>query len=307
MNLSRRSVLLSIGGAVAASPVLAFSRISTFDTQLEKVSLPIAEIPRALAGFTIAFATDLHLSANVPYEYLADSLSRLASHRADLVVWGGDYVSVNGSVMSQTATGVMRGTTGEGTYREQGRALASRMDGLLRIRSSAPSVAVRGNHEIWVAPEQLGNAVRASGTELLINRSIHIEHNGLRIEIFGVDDFWNGVPVPPQFSPAAALRILVCHNPEYVELLERAGMVNFHLALCGHTHGGQICLPGGLGALTYNTSSRFTAGLEPLSPAPDQSAVKDSYAYTSRGLGVVEIPMRLNCPPEITVLTVLAA
>ena len=320
MKISRRSFLLSLGAAAVAAPAIASARITTFDTILERVTVVVPGLPSALDGFKIAFATDLHLSVNVPYEFLAAALSVLRAENADLMVWGGDYVAVNGSKLARVTTRLAQGKTSKTeqlSYDERVSNLAGPLAELLKIKPDAPAVGVRGNHEIWVAPKALDAAVRDSGTTLLINDNFQFSKAGHLIDVAGVDDYWNGVPTPPVFAKDAALKIFVSHNPDYVAVLEKAGLAQFHLALCGHTHGGQICLPG-IGALSYNIESRFTVGLKYLGGSKysggdhdltRRSGLSGSGAaiYTSRGLGVVEVPMRINCPPEITILTVKSA
>lgn len=315
-RFSRRSLLVGAAVASTAAPALAFSTITTFATQLERVSIPLTgvseRIAAALDGFKIALAADLHLGENVPYPFLEGALRALANEQANLTVWGGDFIAVNGSTLAKNASSLTRllhpgggeANRVERSYYEQGEFLAEQLGELLKTRADGPSVAVRGNHETWVAPKSFSAAVARSGTELLVNRAIVTERNGVLVEVAGVDDFWNGIPIAPSFRNDAAFKILVSHNPDYVAVLEQAGRLNFHLALCGHTHGGQIRLPG-IGAVTYNAQSRFTGGLA-VARAPSDAAAQAAYVYTSRGLGVVEIPLRINCPPEVTILTLTA-
>jgi predicted MPP superfamily phosphohydrolase len=315
-RFSRRRLLFGAAVASTAAPALALSTITTFATRLERVSIPLTGVSErtaaALDGFKIALAADLHLGENVPYSFLEGALRALANERADLTVWGGDFIAVNGSTLAKSASSLTRmihpgrnaGHTVERPYYEQGEFLAEQLGELLKTRADGPSVAVRGNHETWVAPKSFAAAMAHSGTELLVNQNTVVGRNGTLIEIAGVDDFWNGIPIAPSFRNDAAFKILVSHNPDYVGVLEQAGRLNFHLALCGHTHGGQIRLPG-IGAVTYNAQSRFTGGLA-VARAPGDAVAQAAYVYTSRGLGVVEIPLRINCPPEVTILTLTA-
>ena len=89
------------------------------------------------------------------------------------------------------------------------------------------------------------------------------------------------------------------HNPDFTSLIHTRGVSSFDLALSGHTHGGQVCIPA-LGAISYNINDlRLGEGLFTF---PD-----GSQSYTSRGIGVVEFPYRINCPPEVTVLQLTKA
>ncbi len=306
-KLSRRSLIFGAGLAAVAAPALALSRVTTFDLKFERVEVPVAGLPSSLDGLRIAFAADLHVGENIPFEFLAASLKTLAAEPVDLVVWGGDYVAVNGSTLARTGSQVAHLKFHDRVpYDTQANFLAEQLRELIKIRADAPSVAVRGNHEIWVAPNALSSAVESSGTQLLINETMQFSHTGHLIEVAGVDDYWNGVPQPPRYSSESSLKILVSHNPDYLQVLERSSRINFDLALCGHTHAGQVRCPG-IGAFTYNIKSRFTEGLMPIAGQIAKGRMGASpSAYITRGLGVVELPFRLNCYPEITVLTMRA-
>ena len=134
---------------------------------------------------------------------------------------------------------------------------------------------------------------------MLINRSVTFKRNLETFRIIGTDDYWTGIP---RFAAApkreSENRVLISHNPDYVSFLLENTACEFDLALSGHTHGGQIKLPI-IGALGYNvTDARFGEGLV---------HHKRGEVFTTRGLGVVEIPVRINCPPEVSILTLTHA
>jgi predicted MPP superfamily phosphohydrolase len=136
--------------------------------------------------------------------------------------------------------------------------------------------------------------LEAGGMRMLLNEHTCIERNGARLWIAGVDDphyyetdnlekAMDGIP-PDDFT------ILLAHSPEIVRNAAFAGV---DLYLCGHTHAGQICLPGGRPIVTNSKCP------------PDRRAgvwkFEGMTGYTSRGAGTSSVGVRFNCPPEITV------
>jgi predicted MPP superfamily phosphohydrolase len=138
--------------------------------------------------------------------------------------------------------------------------------------------------------------------KLLINQEFSIKRGEQSLEVFGVDDYLTGIPTtPPTRSPlkdGVSKRIILSHNPDYISALLKRPEHSFSLALCGHTHGGQVVLPivGPIAAQVVDR--RFISGLHNLD---------NRIVYTSRGLGVVGLPFRLDCPPEVSVFTLRAA
>jgi hypothetical protein len=131
------------------------------------------------------------------------------------------------------------------------------------------------------------------GVRLLMNEHIRIERESQAIYVAGIDDphyfAADNLEKAYQGIPDEAVSVLLSHSPE---IYRRAAYTGFDVMLCGHTHAGQICLPGGL-PLTFNSSApRFTG------------AGAWSYdlmqGYTSAGTGSSVVPARFNCPPEIT-------
>jgi predicted MPP superfamily phosphohydrolase len=149
---------------------------------------------------------------------------------------------------------------------------------------------VLGNHDtICMLP-----GLEAMGIRMLINESDLIEREGQRLHLAGIDDahFYKmeniekvAAAIPPdEFS------ILISHTPE---VYQRAARAQFKLLLSGHTHGGQICLPGGI-PITLDS-------VLPRSLGSGAWSYHDMMGYTSVGAGSAVVPVRFNCPPEITV------
>lgn len=222
-------------------------------------------LPDAFDGFTVLQLSDLHADTSaLAMDAVADLVATLD---CDLCVWTGDY----------------RGAT-FGDFQPC-------LKGLSRLRNliSTDVYAVLGNHDsILMAPD-----MEAMGVRMLINENVAIERGGASIFLAGVDDahFYrvDNLEKAVEGIPDDACSILLSHTPEIYRQAAHAG---FDLLLGGHTHGGQICLPGG-----------FPLTLDAVLPrAMGKGAWKygSMAGYTSVGAGSSIVPVRFNCPPEIT-------
>ena len=240
-------------------------RANALDFQVRHNKLALPHLPEAFDDFTLLHLSDLHLDSLVSFpDRLAEMISDLDY---DICVLTGDYRFLT-----------------HGPHR-------SAMQGLERMCRDIDQdiYAVLGNHDTIL----MTKPIEALGIRLLLNENIQIEREDDSLWLAGIDD-------PHYFSadnlekahdgiPDEAVSLLLAHSPE---IYRHAAYVGFDFLMCGHTHGGQICLPGYL-ALTYNSSApRFTG------------AGAWSYdlmqGYTSVGTGSSVVPARFNCPPEIT-------
>jgi hypothetical protein len=222
-------------------------------------------LPDDFDGFTILQLTDLHADRSAhaisAVEDLIDGLDY------DICVWTGDY----------------RGDT-FGDFRPCLEALVS-----LRRKITKDVYAVLGNHDsILMVPD-----LEAMGVRMLLNETVVLSRNDARIFLAGVDDahFYrvDNLEKAAMDIPDDAYSILLSHTPEIYRQAAHAG---FDLLLCGHTHGGQICLPGGFPVtLDADLPRRLGKG------AWDYAGMR---GYTSAGAGASIVPARFNCPPEIT-------
>lgn len=222
-------------------------------------------LPRAFDGFTILHLTDLH--ADISEDAMRRLIELLPGLRHDMCVLTGDF----------------RGRTC-GPF---GRAI----DAMRRVRDHVRGLAfgVLGNHDsIRMVP-----ALEAMGIRMLLNEAKLISRGGEEIHLAGVDDahFFglDNIEKAAETIPHGAFAALLSHSPEIYRQAAHAG---FDLMLSGHTHGGQICLPGGIPlTLSAKLPRRFGAGAW---------RWQGMAGYTSAGAGTCILPVRLNCPPEIT-------
>jgi predicted MPP superfamily phosphohydrolase len=223
------------------------------------------DVPKAFDGFTIAQISDLHVEMSEAAMKRVVELTREA--RYDLCVLTGDY----------------RGETC-GPY-------DTALAGVARVRAGlrAPIYGVLGNHDtICMVP-----GLEAMGIKMLLNESEIIERGGQRLHLGGIDDahFYEMADIGKVAAaiPDGEFSILVSHTPE---VYRQAALAGFNLLLSGHTHGGQICLPGGIPITLDSVLPRFMGS--------GAWKYEDMIGYTSVGAGSSVVPVRFNCPPEIT-------
>jgi predicted MPP superfamily phosphohydrolase len=224
-----------------------------------------SKLPAAFDGFTILHLSDLHVDLNPGA--MARARTLVEALRYDLCVLTGDY----------------RGAT-TGPFEPALAGLAT-----LREAIAAPILAVLGNHDtIRMTP-----GLEALGMNVLLNERRTIERGGARIHVAGVDEphFFRADDIDRAVDgvSCADFSILLSHTPE---IYARAAEAGVDLLLAGHTHGGQICLPGGT-AVTLDSVLPRVFGAGPWRHGAMQG-------YTSVGAGSSVLPVRFNCPPEIT-------
>jgi len=234
------------------------------------VTLGYADLPAVFNGYRILHLSDLQLDA---LPGLADGLiARLDGTVCDLCVLTGDFQAAPGSV---------------GDDATLGKPLSELVT---RIHARDGFLAVLGNHDTCATADRL----EAVGIRVLVNEFVHIDRNSATLGVVGLDDvgwfFTSGaqraldtLPRPRPFTVA------LVHSPEFAAEAAAAGC---RLYLCGHTHGGQICLPGGVPVIKrIRRNRRFARG---------RWTYGEMIGYTNAGIGVdALLPVRFNCPPEI--------
>ena len=227
-----------------------------------EIALP--GLPPEFDGYTLLQMSDLHIDIDPG---LVETVSAaLAPLRYDACVLTGDFKNL---------------TVGES---------AEAMKLMARIRPSiqAPVYAVLGNHDTldMVAP------LEEVGIRVLLNESVVLKRGGGRILLSGVDDPYiyrtHSIANALAGAPAADVRILLAHSPTILPEAEAAG---FDAFLCGHTHGGQVCLPNGYPILCHDRCPRRCIS--------GRWSIGRLQGYTSRGTGGCGLPIRLFCRPEV--------
>lgn len=223
---------------------------------------PLPGIPAAFDGFRLLHLSDLHLGLLPGFTEALIARIRATPH--DLAVITGDFV--------------------DGCFQnclDDIRRIAEALDGR--------ALAVLGNHDVL----ELVPHLEARGIRVLLNENTFVEKDGQRLWFAGIDDpcfhRTHDLDAASRGIPPDACSILLSHDPATGRDAEMHG---FAFMLCGHTHGGQICLPGGWALIRSSRcpSAQFTGAW----------SHRKLHGYTSPGAGSRRVAARFNCPPEIT-------
>lgn len=270
-HLSRRSFLKStvvtgVGLSAAAASYGYF--LERYRVLLTKVTMPVVGLPPAFEGFRIGFLTDLHVSSSVPPVIVSTAVELLMAGRPDLVALGGDYISWFDTQYADAAAELLRPL-------------------------SAPHgvVAVLGNHD---DEHLMIRLLEARGINVLYDDATALTIGSDTLSIVGIRYWTKQLDHLEEIcGKAKGTRVLLAHDPRR---LREARTLGVSSVISGHTHGGQIVIPG-VGALAARRYP-VAAGL-----AQDG----DTTLFVSRGIGTVYLPWRFNCPPEVAEITLTAA
>ena len=241
---------------------------------VEHVQIPISNLPTALDGFRIVQISDIHYYPFTTIGLVNRAVEMANQLKPDLTVLTGDFVW------------------------HEAEAIFELMPSLAQLNAKHGVFAGLGNHDLWTDVEVVTQAIRQESLPLLVNQGVPISVGKSTLYLASLDDGWSGKPV---LSDAMAnysdnaITVLLMHEPDLAP--RYAPDERIHLQLSGHSHGGQVRLPfyGPL-VLPY-LSWKYPMGLY---------NVDGMWLYTNRGLGTTNVPLRVNCPPEITELTLVS-
>lgn len=234
--------------------------------------------PARLEGFTIALLSDFHYDPYFSVHPLRSAIGMVNSLHPDLIALTGDFVSV--PVFGDSASAA---------------SAADPCAQLLRqMRAPHGLWAVMGNHDAFTDSDRVTSSLQAEGIHVLSNQSVPIERDGARFWLGGVDDVLGGTAdlnaTLHNLSADEAV-VLLAHEPDYADHVARHPV---DLQLSGHSHGGQVRVPFIPPLFLPELARKYVWGLYQIGGLA---------LYTNPGLGTVRVPVRLNCPPEITLLT----
>jgi hypothetical protein len=238
------------------------------DLEVTRAVLPVSGLPEPLRGLRIGVLTDVHRSQTVSHEMVAVAVTALMAEKPDIIVLGGDYVS----------------------WRDA-RYIRPAAEALAPLSAPHGVLAILGNHD---DDHEMPAALAARGFTVLKDARTRLAIRGEIMDFAGIR-FWTYKvgDIAHVLRGAVPHAILLAHTPK--RLLE-AQQLAVPAVISGHTHGGQIVLPG-LGAIAAREFP-VIAGL----------AQRDGTSiFVSRGVGTVYVPVRINCPPEVAVLTLAPA
>jgi len=249
-------------------------RRNTLDYRVIEVEAVLPNLPREFQGLRILQLSDIHADA---WQDQGQRLIRIIGELSfDLCVITGDYRFL--------------------TFGDYGSAARTLESLAFHLRCELGVIGILGNHDFIEKVPLL----ESCGIRMLVNEAIPLQRSTSKIWLIGLDDphFYGLHDLPKALTgiPRQVLKILLVHTPE---LISEAAAASIDYYLCGHTHGGQVCLPGGI-SLLYNAkcSRKYIAGPWKFNGMP---------GYTSRGAGSSGLPVRFFCPPEVTLHRLVSA
>lgn len=242
--------------------------------RLRRRTVRVEGLPPELDGYRIGQLSDVHCGAHVPEEKVAGWVSRLNGLGLDLVTVTGDLITHGSSHVEAVA-----------------RALGG-------LRAKDGAFACMGNHDYFTDGEHLVRELERNGLTVLRNRGVVVERGEASLYVAGVDDTWtsrHNLERALAARPEGAPTVLLAHDPDLFPQAQARGV---ELTLSGHTHGGQLGVPGVRRWSLARFMTRWTAGLY---------RQGRSWLYVNRGAGTTGPPVRLGAPPELAVITLRRA
>jgi predicted MPP superfamily phosphohydrolase len=268
-------------GAAIGAGLVAVAGDAIVEPNLPRIvrrDLLLPRWPERMNGFKIALLSDFHFDPYFSIHPLHAAVSMVDNLRPDLIVLTGDFVSAP--------------LTGD---RRRGALAAEPCARLLRQMTAPHGLwAVMGNHDDSTDPQHVTRVLESEKIRVLANQSEAIERDGARIWLAGVNDVLsNTADLTKTLLPVSSGEavILLAHEPDFADYAARFPI---DLQLSGHSHGGQIRIPLLPPLYLPPLAKKYILG---------QYQVGSLALYTNAGLGTIDVPLRFNCPPEITLLT----
>jgi predicted MPP superfamily phosphohydrolase len=236
----------------------------------EQVQLPL---PANCPPLRVVFASDFHAGPMTHPAVQEAACQAITDLQPDVLCLGGDYVSWDQRFIAELAPLLGAIPALYGRY------------------------AVMGNHDIWADDLPIQRTLAQHGIQVLLNTEISLPAPYQSIRLYGMDDPGAGQPrAPIQPLPAHTCRLMLIHSPEGLAFLQPQ---HYHVAFAGHTHGGQVVLPGGRPILIQpgSLSDRYVAGRFTV-------AGSDRTILVSRGVGYGDLPLRWNAPADVLLCTI---
>lgn len=237
---------------------------------VEQISVTLPRLPARLEGLRVAQLSDLHISSYTTAGDIERAAALAMRQSPDVIMLTGDFI-----------------------WREVWQYAEELVEPLRTLRAPLGVYAVLGNHDHWEDAALATRVLAEAGVTLLVNQAVRLETDA-PLWLAGLDDVWerkHDMAAALAGAPDDECKLLLVHEPDYAD---EAARYPVDLQLSGHSHGGQINLPGyGRPVLPY-LGRKYPAGLYQVGPLA---------LYTNRGIGVIAPPVRFNCPPEVTLLT----
>jgi predicted MPP superfamily phosphohydrolase len=274
-RLTRRALLQGSLAAFASGSLYA-SFLEPGWLDIVRLEVPLRKLPEAFADFTIAQISDLHFGRFIKPSHMEPVIDAVLALCADAIVITGDLVSrVDHGEPDMVVQTLSRLQAPEGVY------------------------AVLGNHDWNENGPVVIQSLRRAGITVLGNEHLTWHRGGASLYLAGIDDVCRGkhdLGKSLRGIPTDAAVVTLVHEPDYADIVGADPRVI--LQLSGHSHGGQVCLPFYGALVCPRWGRKYMAGLY---------QIRDLTLYTNRGIGMIGLPFRFACRPEITLFTLTPA
>ncbi len=257
--------LRDLAGNFSKTARLAINEASSLS--LEQVKITLKRLPKKLDGMRIVHLSDFHHSPFTSLEHIKRAVKISNRLKPDMFILTGDYVSHETEYIAPVA------------------------EVLGELKSEMGTYACLGNHDYWANAELVTHLLRGEGIRVLVNEGFRFEARGASFWLAAIDDHTAGqidLPAALRGSYPDEMKLLLAHNPV---ILRQAARSDIDLVLSGHTHGGQIKI---------RDEEKRILPRRKLSEGLYRR--QNTQIYITRGIGTVVLPVRYQCPPEISLL-----
>jgi predicted MPP superfamily phosphohydrolase len=276
---TRREVIKLSAASIATMGLgcVGYGAVVRNNVEVSRVEVKIANLPREFDGLTIAQMSDIHHGPYTGLDYINRCVEIVNGMHPDLIALTGDFTFA-GRIYIEPCAEVLKG-----------------------LKARVGVYAVLGNHDYYAGAGHVARAMRNAGCEVLVDAHDCLEYRGAKLRLLGVDDYIYGTTDVNRLMrdlPREEPKIVLSHNPDFIE---EFAIKNKHidLMMSGHTHGGQIRFPFiGAPQISSDYGQRYAIGL---------NHKGSMQVYTTRGIGSILLPTRINCPPEIVLYTLRPA
>jgi uncharacterized protein len=278
-RLARGALRVDPGKMAAAAALLGAGcylygrEVEIRRVEIKPLTLTLPRLAPEFDGYRIVQIGDIHLDDWTRPERLSGIVAQVNAQRPDLIAIMGDFASRSAKQLD-----------------------TRRLTGALReLRARDGVLTILGNHDYLTGVELIRRCIREASVTELVNDVHTLRRGGASLHVAGIDDVMEGgsrLDLVLRDLPDSGAAILLAHEPDFADVSAATG--RFDLQLSGHSHGGQVRVPLLMRLALPPFSQRYTSGLY---------RVDGMLQYTNRGLGFVDMRLRLLCRPEITVLT----
>ncbi len=257
--------LRDLAGNLSQTARYALNEANTLE--VEKIEIRLERLPKNLEGFRVLHLSDIHHSPFTSLEHITRAIEIGNSLQPDMCILTGDYVSHESEYIEPVA------------------------EVMGRLESEFGTFACLGNHDHWTDGEMMTNAMREANITVLNNEGFRFTAKDSSFWLAGVDDYMVGktdLRAALRGSFPDEMKLLLAHNPK---ILNRAARADVDLIFSGHTHGGQVKIRDDEKRILPRR--KLKNGLY---------RRKDTQIYITRGIGTVVLPVRYQCPPEISLI-----